>query len=257
MSLETQRLLPGFSTRTHWHIHFFSNYDANPCVSSTFFDILWYNLLLHQWNCIFSCVCDDKQCLHLNFSLWLLHESLWMLPSHVTFDSVLLTCCIPGFCIHMTTARCYCVKLLFGNWRGTLTSYYMMPVSNDIFVSIYQCEFKSLIAFVDLHELMLVPSDIVTSIYLWIIYTALRFVYVHHACTQWHCCVNLSYDNCVILLHQIVVGKLTWKFDLHLLHDACITWYLRVNVSKWTYVAHRLCWSTWIDACTKWHYCVN
>ena len=218
------------------------------------------------------CVCDDKQCLHVNLSLWLLRESLWMLPSHVTFDGVLLTCYIPGFWIHLTNAWYYCFKLLLGNWRGTLNCIYnMMPVSHDIFASIYQCEFTSLIAFVDLHELMLVPSDIVASIYLWKIYAALRFVYVHHFCTQWHCRVNSSLENwrspsiclctsClypVTLSRQFILEKFTQPFALFMymmpvpsdivasiylgkiyaafrflyVHDASTQWHCRVYLS--------------------------
>ena len=43
--------------------------------------------------------------------------------------------------------------------------------------------------------MMPVPSDIVASIYLWKIYAAFCFVYVHDASTQWHCRVYLSLEK--------------------------------------------------------------
>ena len=108
--LETKRVL-GFK-RVHCDTYIFWKTRCRPmCVStlwrlvfSTFFDILWYSLLLHQRNCIFFLCLWRQAVSHVNLSLWLLRESLWMLPSHVTFDGVLLTCYIPGFCIHMLFA---------------------------------------------------------------------------------------------------------------------------------------------------------
>ena len=169
-----------------------------------------------------SCVCDDKQCLHVNLSLWLLRESLWMLPSHVTFDGVLLTCYIAGFCIHMTTARYYCVKLLLGNWDGTLLVFitwclYHM-ISSHQFINVNLRRSSPLLIYMNwcLYQVTLsrqfiigkftqpfalfmymmpVPSDIVASIYLWKIYAAFCFVYVHDASTQWHCRVYLSLEK--------------------------------------------------------------